>query len=123
KATLFSLRNMCKGRIIVAFQPHRFTRTKALMDEFVTSFNEADVLILTEIYPASEEPIEGVTGAILAEKIKTSGHKSVIYCQTKEEVAEKIMEISTDGDTVLVLGAGDINKICETLKERWTGQV
>jgi len=122
KATLLSLRNMCKGRIIVAFQPHRFTRTKALMEEFITSFNEADVLLLTEIYPASEEPIEGISGAILAEKIKTSGHKSVIYCHTKEDVAERISEIASPGDTVVVLGAGDINKICDVLIKRWTGQ-
>ncbi|HOJ44392.1 MAG TPA: cyanophycin synthetase, partial [Syntrophorhabdaceae bacterium] len=123
KATLLSLRNMCKGRIIVAFQPHRYTRTKALMEEFVTSFNEADVLLITEIYPASEEPIEGISGAMLAEKIKSSGHKFVIYCPTKEEVADKITEIASNGDTVVVLGAGDINKICDVLKQRWTGQV
>lgn len=122
KATLLSIRDMCKGKIIVAFQPHRFTRTKALMEEFVTSFNEADVLILTEIYPASEEPIEGVSGAILADKIKASGHKSVIYCPTKEEMAEKILELAREGDTVVVLGAGDINRICDVLKEKWTGQ-
>lgn len=122
KATLSSLRNMWKGRIIVAFQPHRYTRTKALMDEFVTSFNEADLLIVTEIYPASEEPIEGVSGIILAERIKASGHKNVLYCSTKEEAAEKIIEMAVPGDAVVMLGAGDINKIGEQLKERWTGQ-
>jgi len=122
KATLLSLRNMCKGRIIVIFQPHRYTRTKALMEEFVTSFNEADVLLVTEIYPASEEPIEGVSGAVLAERIKTSGHKSVIYCSTKEDVVERVLEIASHGDTVVVLGAGDINKICDVLIKRWTGK-
>lgn len=122
RATLLSLRNMCKGRIIVIFQPHRYTRTKALMEEFVTSFNEADVLLVTEIYPASEEPIEGVSGAVLAERIKTSGHKSVIYCSTKEDVVERVLEIASHGDTVVVLGAGDINKICDVLIKRWTGK-
>jgi len=122
KATLSSLRGMWKDRIIVAFQPHRYTRTKALMDEFVTSFNEADILIVTEIYPASEEPIEGVSGAILAERIKASGHKNVLYCPTKEEAAERIAEIAVPGDAVVILGAGDINKICDTLRMRWTGQ-
>ncbi|MCX8110778.1 MAG: UDP-N-acetylmuramate--L-alanine ligase, partial [Syntrophorhabdaceae bacterium] len=121
KATLSSIRGMWKGRIIVAFQPHRYSRTKALMDEFITSFNEADILIITEIYPASEEPIEGVSGAALAERIKASGHKNVIFCPTKEDAAVKILEIATQGDVVVMLGAGDINKICDTLKDRWTG--
>ena len=68
KATLSAVRSMWEGRIMVVFQPHRFTRTKALMDEFVTSFNEADFLIVTEIYAASEEKIEGVSGYALAEQ-------------------------------------------------------
>ncbi|MCX5799156.1 MAG: UDP-N-acetylmuramate--L-alanine ligase, partial [Proteobacteria bacterium] len=68
RATLSAIRKMWKGRVVVVFQPHRYTRTKALMHEFVTSFNEADVLIVTEIYPASEEKIEGITGHVLSEK-------------------------------------------------------
>ncbi len=96
KATLAAVRKMSKGRIIVAFQPHRYTRTKALMDEFVSSFNEADILIITEIYAASEDKIEGVTGANLAENIRASGHKHVFFAPTKEEAAEKILEIATN---------------------------
>jgi UDP-N-acetylmuramate--alanine ligase len=120
KATLAAVRRMSGGKIIVAFQPHRYTRTKALMDEFITSFNEADVLIVTEIYAASEEKIEGISGLLLSEKIRASGHKNVFFAATKEEVADKILEIAQPGDLVLTLGAGDINKISDRLKEEWS---
>jgi UDP-N-acetylmuramate--alanine ligase len=113
---------MWKGRIVVVFQPHRYTRTKALMHEFVTSFNEADVLIVTEIYPASEEKIEGVTGKVLSEKIRASGHKNVIFALTKEDAADKVLKLAKSGDVVITLGAGDIYKIGERLKSIWSGK-
>ena len=122
RATLAAMRKMSKSRIVVAFQPHRYSRTKALMDEFITSFNEADVLIVTEIYAASEDKIEGITGANLAEKIRASGHKNVFFAPTKEEAAEKILEIAKKGDIVVTLGAGDIYKIDERLKNAWSGK-
>jgi len=87
------------------------------MDEFITSFNEADILIVTEIYPASEEKIEGITGRLLSERIRASGHKNVIFAPTKEDASDRILEIARSGDVVVTLGAGDINKICEKLKE------
>ena len=119
KATLSAIRKMWKGRVVVVFQPHRYTRTKALMHEFVTSFNEADVLIVTEIYPASEEKIEGIAGHVLSEKIKASGHKNVIFAPTKEDAAEKVLQLARDGDVVITLGAGDLYKIGERLKSVW----
>ena len=122
RATLSALRSMWKGRIMVVFQPHRFTRTKALMDEFVTSFNEADFLIVTEIYAASEEKIEGVSGLALAERIKATGHKNVVFVPTKEEAAELVLKAALPGDVVLTLGAGDVYKIDERLKSVWTGK-
>ncbi|HNS15371.1 MAG TPA: hypothetical protein PKM08_08570, partial [Syntrophorhabdaceae bacterium] len=99
-----------------------YTRTKALMEEFVTSFNEADVLIITEIYAASEEKIKGVTGAKLSEKIRASGHKNVTFASTKEKAAEKVIELAKKGDVVITLGAGDIYKIDESLKSAWSGK-
>lgn len=117
KATLSAIRKICKERIIVAFQPHRYTRTKALMDDFITSFNEADILIVTEIYAASEEKIEGVSGAQFTENVRASGHKNVIFIPEKDAIINKIMEIANPGDIVVALGAGDINKICEKLKK------
>lgn len=122
RATLSAIRQMWKGRIVVVFQPHRYTRTKALMEEFVTSFNEADVLLVTEIYAASEEAIEDVNGNVLSEKIRMSGHKHVIFAPTKEDAAEKVLTVAREGDVVITLGAGDIYKIEERLKAAWSGR-
>jgi UDP-N-acetylmuramate--alanine ligase len=92
------------------------------MEEFVSSFNEADVLIVTEIYAASEEAIEGVNGYVLSENIRMSGHKHVMFAPTKEEAAEKVLGMAREGDVVITLGAGDIYKIEERLKEAWSGR-
>jgi UDP-N-acetylmuramate--alanine ligase len=122
RATLAAVRSMWKGRIVVAFQPHRYTRTRALAEEFITSFNEADMLIVTEIYAASEEKIEGVSGAWLAERIRTSGHRNVLFIPTKEEVVDQIFRIAQPGDMVVTLGAGDIYKVGEGLVSLWSGK-
>ena len=122
RATLSAVRSMWKGRVVVVFQPHRYTRTRALMDEFVTSFNEADLLILTEIYAASEEKIEGVSGQILADRIKASGHRNVMFAPTKEDAAELVLQNAKPGDVVITLGAGDVNRIDERLKTAWSGK-
>ena len=119
KATLAALRSVWKGRIIVAFQPHRYSRTKALARQFAKSFNDADVLVATEIYAASEEKIEGVTGAGLAEAVRSGGHPQVIFAQTKEEVVARVAEIAKPGDMVVTLGAGDIYKVGEELADLW----
>jgi UDP-N-acetylmuramate--alanine ligase len=120
KATLSAIRSVWKGRIIVAFQPHRYTRTRALADEFVTSFGEADVLILTEIYAASEERIEGISGSLLADRIRAGGHKKVEFAPTKEEVVRLVSEIAEPGDMVVTLGAGDIYKVGDELVGLWS---
>ncbi len=122
RATLTAIRDIWKGRVIVAFQPHRYTRTKALLDQFVTSFNEADLLIVTEIYAASEEKIEGISGSLLAERISKSGHKNVLFAPTKEDVADTVLQIVSPGDLVITLGAGDIYKVGERLMEIWSGK-
>jgi len=122
RATLSAVRSMWNGRVVVVFQPHRYTRTRALMDEFVTSFNEADLLIVTEIYAASEEKVEGVSGQVLAEKIKASGHRNVMFAPTKEDAAELVLENAKPGDVVITLGAGDVNRIDERLKAAWSGK-
>lgn len=105
-------------RLIVAFQPHRYTRTKALYDRFVISFNEADVLIITSIYSAGERDINGVTAEWLAQGIKGHGHKDVIICQRQEEILSVLKSQVKAGDMVITLGAGDIYSIGERfLKE------
>ncbi len=119
RATLSAIRGMWKGRIIVAFQPHRYTRTKALLDEFAGSFNDADVLVLTEIYAASEEKIEDVSGALLADRIRGAGHSNVVFLPTKEEVVQAVAGLAKPGDMVVTLGAGDVHKIGEDLCSIW----
>jgi UDP-N-acetylmuramate--alanine ligase len=122
KATLSAIRSMWKGRIVVAFQPHRYSRTKALLDDFVGSFGAADVLIVTEIYAASEEMIEGVTGRLLADRIRSGGHPNAIFAPTKEEVVRTVSELTKSGDMVVTLGAGDIYKVGEELLSLWDSE-
>ncbi len=95
-------------RLIVVFQPHRFTRTRDLFDDFTTAFYDASRLITTEIYPASEKPIEGVSGRNLSEGIKKHGHRDVSHVEDKDLIPERLMEDLKEGDIVLFLGAGDI---------------
>lgn len=108
-------------RVITVFQPHRYTRTKFLADEFGKCFAGADKVILTDIYAASEKPIKGVSVKILYDKIKKSGLKDVSVFH-KEEIADHIEEISMPGDIILVLGAGDIKKVADELTERLGGR-
>jgi UDP-N-acetylmuramate--alanine ligase len=100
-------------RIIVVFQPHRYSRTKELYDRFVISFNEADILIMTSIYPAGEEEIGGVTAEWLAQGIKEHGHKDVIVCQQPAKILSVLKSHVKAGDLVVTLGAGNIYKVGE----------
>jgi UDP-N-acetylmuramate--alanine ligase len=98
-------------RLIVVFQPHRYTRTEALFDRFVISFNEADVLIVTPIYAAGEIAIDGVTAEWLSVGIKEHGHKDVIFSPTQEDALSTLLPIVRPGDLVITLGAGDIHRL------------
>lgn len=106
------------GRVVVLFQPHRYTRTKALLDDFSSSFQNADLLIVLDIYPAGEKPIEGVNSANLTERIKQAGQGKAIYIQTREAVLEHLRSNLQKGDVFLTLGAGDVWKTGEELLER-----
>jgi UDP-N-acetylmuramate--alanine ligase len=115
-ATLAAARNGSGGRrTVVIFQPHRYTRTQDLMDDFARSFNNADVLCLLDIYAASEAPIEGITAEILTEKIKQYGHKNVHYIGDIETAAERIVEQLQEGDLVITLGAGSVTRLSEQI--------
>lgn len=118
RETLRALRPRVKGRLIVVFQPHRYTRTKALFNEFTTAFADADVLVLNDIYPASEEPIAGVDSATLCAAIKKTGKKNVTYLSGAEKILEYLSEEIREKDTVLTLGAGNVYKIGEALIEK-----
>src|SRR4030043_1516582 len=108
KATLRAARTGWERRIVVVFQPHRYSRTKALFKDFLTAFYDADVLILTDIYPAGEERIEGVEAKALFEGIREYGHKDVTYLADKKEIVQHLLRIISPGDLVITLGAGDI---------------
>lgn len=114
RETLAAARQIWKERRIVIFQPHRFTRTKALFDEFTGAFADADVLILNDIYPASEEPIAGINSAVLCSAIKKTGHPHVEYIAKAEDTIEYLLKIVQPGDAVFTLGAGSVYKIGET---------
>lgn len=104
-------------RLVVAFQPHRYSRTRALFDDFKTAFHRADVLVLTDIYAASEEPLEGVTTPALVEAVKLHGQRDVRYIPNVEDLARELTDILQPGDLVLTLGAGNIVNAGEALLE------
>jgi UDP-N-acetylmuramate--alanine ligase len=105
-------------RLMVVFQPHRYTRTEALFDRFVISFNEADVLIVTPIFSAGETAIDGVTGEWLSRGIKEHGHKDVIFSPTQEDSLSTLLSILRPGDLVITLGAGDIHRLGARLLDK-----
>jgi len=111
RATLEAARTGWKRRLVAVFQPHRYTRLAHLLHQFATSFNQADVLIVTEIYSAGEEPIPGINGQALYEEIRQFGHKNVIYEPVLKNIPEKLTKILEPGDMLLVLGAGNVNRI------------
>ena len=111
EATLNAARKAYDGRILVAFQPHRFTRTESLFEEFTRAFNNADQLFLTDIYAAGEQPIRGITSQRLADSIAEHGHHSVKYAADRAEMCAELALSARPGDVVIALGAGDINKI------------
>jgi len=104
-------------RLVVVFQPHRFTRTKDLFADFLSAFNDADKLILTEVYAAGEDRIEGASGAALYEGIKRYGHKDVSYMPDVKSVPEFLAGAAAEGDMVITLGAGDVWKAGAALVE------
>ncbi|MBN1663003.1 MAG: UDP-N-acetylmuramate--L-alanine ligase [Deltaproteobacteria bacterium] len=113
KATLAAARHVWHDRVICVFQPHRYTRTKALYQEFLSAFADADVLILTDIYPASEEPIPGVDSLNLCRGITEAGHKDATYMADAREIVEKLRAIAKPSDCIITLGAGNVWKIGE----------
>jgi UDP-N-acetylmuramate--alanine ligase len=111
RATLAAARDVHAGRIVVAFQPHRYTRTRDLWDEFVGAFNDADVLVLTEIYAAGEDKIPGIEAAPLAEAVRAHGHRDVHFAPDLERVLGRLLELVVPGDLVVTLGAGSISTL------------
>ena len=115
KETLAAMRQIWKDRLIVVFQPHRFTRTKALFDEFTKAFGDVDILILNDIYPASEEPIAGINSAAFVRGYQENRADTCgIYSKARKKRCEYLLKTVKEKDTVATIGAGSIYKIGET---------
>ncbi len=121
KAVLGTLREAWPGhRLVVIFQPHRYSRTSALFQDFCTAFREADQLYLTEIYGAGEKPVPGISGQVLGEAIKKQGQKRVCFVRNLEKLADDVAADLRQGDVVLTLGAGDVWKVGEGILNQMT---
>ncbi|MEA2014003.1 MAG: UDP-N-acetylmuramate--L-alanine ligase [Thermodesulfobacteriota bacterium] len=119
KAVLAAAKNAWEGRrFVVIFQPHRYSRTSVLFDEFLDSFADADILILTDIYAASEKEIKGVHSINLCKGIKDQGHGDVIYLSSFKEIIDHVSDMVKPGDVIITLGAGDVWKTGDVLLER-----
>lgn len=113
RATLAAARASFKRRVVAVFQPHRFTRLRDLFDEFLTAFDDADVLYLLEVYPAGEDPISDISSRRLYEALRARGHLDVRYLGDDADPAGKIVQESVEGDIIATLGAGDVYKLGE----------
>ena len=118
RATLAAARQCGFRRVHVIFQPHRFTRTRDLMDEFATAFADADTLCLLDIYPASEKPIAGITAEALAGRIAGAGKLGVAYASSFSDAVATVASLAQPGDLVLTLGAGSVSQMGAMLLEK-----
>jgi UDP-N-acetylmuramate--alanine ligase len=118
RATLAAAKQGWDRRLVVLFQPHRYTRTRDLAAEFAGAFKHADVLFVTDIYPAGEPPIPGVSAERLVETIRAAGHPSVAWIDRKDALADRVHSTVRAGDLVITLGAGDIWRVGPELLER-----
>ena len=113
RATLSGAKSGWRKRIVCVFQPHLFTRTRDFYEEFGKAFLLADILIVTDVYPAREEPIQGITGELIVNAAKEFGHKNANYLKDKKDVPNFLNTICKEGDIVITMGAGDIWKFGE----------
>jgi UDP-N-acetylmuramate--alanine ligase len=117
RAVLAAAREGVKARVIAVVQPHRYTRLRDLMDEFQTAFNDADVVYAAPVYPAGEQPIEGVNAGTLVEGLKARGHRAAYTIDGPDALADALAESLGEGDMVVCLGAGDITKWAAVLAD------
>src|SRR5580698_3685191 len=122
KATLAAARQWGFGKVHVIFQPHRYTRTRDLMDDFASAFGDADSLVVLDIYAASEKPIEGITGESLAQKIAEKSGKKVGYASSTAEAIASAVASAEDGDMILTLGAGSVSQLGPAILEKLAGK-
>jgi UDP-N-acetylmuramate--alanine ligase len=115
RATLEAARGCKFNRLLVLFQPHRYTRTQHLWEEFSRAFNDADVLVMTDIYAASEAPIPGITSEALANAIREAGHKNVLYFRSMQDGIEHLLREVRPGDAIMTIGAGNVSRASNEL--------
>ena len=118
RATLAAARQCGFRKIHVIFQPHRYTRTQLLMDEFANAFEDADTLFILDIYAASESPIEGITGEVLAQRIEEVGKHEARYASSFGEAAEAVVAEAQEGEMILTLGAGSVSQLGPMILEK-----
>ena len=112
-ATLKAIKNGWNRRLVSVFQPHLFTRTRDFYEDFAKSFLLSDVVVVTEVYPAREDPIEGVSGELIVNVARSLGHEKAYWVERQENIVEKLKESVQPGDLVITLGAGDIWRVCD----------
>jgi len=117
RATIKAVRDSGLGRIVAIFQPHRYSRTKLLFNDFADVLQDIDVLYLMDIYPAGEEPIEGVSSKSLYQSVKDKGHGNVFYSNGSENLISSVLETIRPGDVVITLGAGNVWAVGEKIAE------
>lgn len=123
RATLNAARHAYDKRVIVAFQPHRYTRTQALFEDFARAFDQADAVYVTDVYAAGEAPIVGVSGQALAQAIERNGHRNVEYVADRNVLSERLALAANSGDVVIAQGAGDINRVLGPVEQRILARV
>lgn len=121
KATLSAAKQGWKRRIVAVFQPHRYTRTKILKDSFARAFSQADMVVVTSIYPAGENEIPGVSAKLISDGVKEFGHPPVKFIPNREDIVDYLISELRGGDLVITLGAGDVWQVAEELLERLKG--
>ena len=104
-------------RVVLVFQPHRYSRTRDLMDDFATVLSDADVLVLLDVYAAGEEPIAGADGRAMARAVRTRGAVEPVFVEALDDLQPVLLDLIQDGDMVLTMGAGDIGAYAANLPE------
>jgi UDP-N-acetylmuramate--alanine ligase len=120
RATLAGVKSGWRRRVVCVFQPHLYSRTRDFYEDFGKSFLLSDVLVVTDIYPAREEPIQGVTGELIVNAAKQFGHKEVHYVQDKKQIPVFLKSIAKSGDIIITMGAGDVWKYGEDFLNQLT---
>ena len=110
RAVLSAAREGAEGRVIAVMQPHRYSRLEALMEDFQNAFNDADIVFVAPVYPAGEEPIEGVSSATLSEGLRARGHRMVSTVADLDDLCRNLRDLAAEGDMIICMGAGDITK-------------